>query len=136
MKPVTPLLAVDAVIYKEDMDLIVLIKRKNPPHGWALPGGFVDIGETTHTAVRREVMEETNLKFDIKGFVGIYSAPDRDPRGHVVSLVFYGIGSGLLEAKDDAVEITMFHINNLPVPLAFDHEKIIRDYVALDNKYG
>lgn len=123
----TPLLAVDAlIIYKEK---IVLIKRKNSPYEgmFALPGGFVDIGETVENAVVREVKEETSLDFEIISLLGIYSDPKRDPRGHIVSMCFIGAGSGELKAGDDAGEVELFDIYNVP-ELAFDHNKIVEDW--------
>lgn len=128
-KPITPLLAVDALIVCELklVQGVVLIKRKNPPYGWALPGGFVDIGETVEQAVVREAKEETNLDFTIDELVGIYSKPDRDPRGHTVSIVYAGEASGDMIAKDDATEISVFSIYELP-ELAFDHKDIIMNY--------
>ena len=128
-KPITPLLAIDALIVC-DLKLaqgVVLIKRKNPPYGWALPGGFVDIGETVEQAVVREAKEETNLDFAIDDLAGIYSKPDRDPRGHTVSIVYAGKAAGEMIAKDDATEIGVFSIFELP-ELAFDHKDIIMDY--------
>lgn len=128
-KPVTPLLAVDAIII-QGLKLaqgVVLIKRKNPPYGWALPGGFVDVGETVEQAVIREVKEETNLDFTIYDFAGVYSKPDRDPRGHTVSLVYAGFASGEMKAQDDATEISVFSFFELP-ELAFDHKEIIMNF--------
>ena len=128
-KPITPLLAVDALIIGDlkSVQGVVLIKRKNPPYGWALPGGFVDIGETVEQAVVREAKEETNLDFTIVELVGIYSKPDRDPRGHTVSIVYAGKAAGDMIAKDDATEISVFSIYELP-ELAFDHKDIIMNY--------
>ncbi len=123
----TPLLTVDAVI-KVQNGGIVLIKRKNPPYGWALPGGFVDCGETVEHAVIREVGEETSLDFTITGLLGVYSDPARDARGHVVTVVFCGIAVGLLNAADDASEAKIFPLNELPDQIAFDHAIIIKDF--------
>lgn len=136
-KPVTPLLAVDAIIIGE-LKLamgVVLIKRKNPPYGWALPGGFVDIGETVEQAVVREAKEETNLDFTIEKLVGIYSKPDRDPRGHTVSIVYVGKATGEMVAKDDATEISVFSIFELP-EIVFDHKEIIMNYFFGGNYKG
>ncbi len=126
MKPVTPLLTVDAVIMYEGK--LVLIKRKNHPYKdiFALPGGFVDIGETVEQAVIREAKEETGLDIDIIKLIGVYSDPKRDPRGHTVSICFLAKGKGNLNAGSDANDIGLFDINNLP-DLAFDHNKIIKD---------
>lgn len=124
-----PSLTVDIIIEHPDGG-IVLIKRKNPPHGWALPGGFVDYGESVESAAKREAMEETNqdLGFNLRQF-RVYSQPDRDPRQHVVSVVFIGNPQRFtaLQAQDDAKEIGLFTNDNLPT-LAFDHAEILNDY--------
>ena len=127
---VTPLLAVDAVILFQDG--IVLIKRDNPPFAgsYALPGGFVEVGETVEAAVVREACEETGLVIELQGLVGIYSNPARDPRGHVVSAAFLAKGSGVLLAGSDARLAKVFPLESLP-PLAFDHDEIIRDALSL-----
>jgi len=129
-KIVTPLLAVDAVILFQDG--IVLIKRDNPPFAgsYALPGGFVEVGETVEAAVVREACEETGLAIELQGLVGIYSNPARDPRGHVVSAAFLARGSGVLLAGSDARLAKVFPLESLP-PLAFDHDEIIRDALSL-----
>ena len=129
-KIVTPLLAVDAVILFQDG--IVLIKRDNPPFAgsYALPGGFVEVGETVEAAVVREACEETGLVIELQGLVGIYSNPARDPRGHVVSAAFLAKGSGVLLAGSDARSAQVFPLESLP-PLAFDHDEIIRDALSL-----
>jgi 8-oxo-dGTP diphosphatase len=129
----TPLLAVDAVIFF-GRDL-VLIKRDNPPYqgSYALPGGFVEVGESTEDAVRREAKEETGLEIEILGLVGVYSDPDRDPRGHVVSVSYLAEGRGKPRAGSDARSVMSFPPDRLP-PLAFDHDKIIRDAVSLCKK--
>lgn len=122
-----PSLAVDAVILEDER--IVLVKRKNPPFQgrWALPGGFVEYGETVEEAVRREVKEETGLDVRIEKLVGVYSDPGRDPRGHTVSIVYFCRPvSGLMNAGSDAKEVKEFHLKELPA-LAFDHRKIIED---------
>ena len=127
---VTPLLAVDAVILFQDG--IVLIKRDNPPFAgsYALPGGFVEVGETVEAAVVREACEETGLVIELQGLVGIYSNPARDPRGHVVSAAFLAKGRGVLLAGSDARSAQVFPLESLP-PLAFDHDEIIRDALSL-----
>lgn len=127
---VTPLLAADAVILFAGG--IVLIKRRNPPFEgcYALPGGFVEVGETVEEAAIREAREETGLDIELLGLVGIYSNPDRDPRGHVVSAAFLARGRGELSAGSDARTAEVFPIESLP-PLAFDHSRIISDALSL-----
>lgn len=107
---------------------IVLIKRKNPPFGWALPGGFVDEGETVEDAVRREMKEETSLNLKNLRQFHVYSDPLRDPRGHTVSVVFTADGAGEPKANDDAKEIGLYTLDTLPDDIAFDHRKILSDY--------
>lgn len=126
MKPITPLLTVDVIIMYEGK--LVLIKRKNPPYKdmFALPGGFVDIGETVEQAAIREAKEETGLDIEIVNLIGVYSDPKRDPRSHTVSICFLAKGKGSLNADSDADDIGLFTFDNLP-ELAFDHDKIIRD---------
>jgi len=127
---VTPLLAVDAVILFAGG--IVLIKRDNPPFAgcYALPGGFVEVGETVEVAAARESREETGLVIELIGLVGIYSNPARDPRGHVVSAAFLARGRGELSAGSDARAAQVFPLMSLP-PLAFDHDRIISDALTL-----
>ncbi|HYA60913.1 MAG TPA: NUDIX hydrolase [Candidatus Acidoferrum sp.] len=122
-----PVLTVDGVIIKNHS--IVLVKRSKPPFEgqYALPGGFVEYGETVEFALIREIMEETGLKVKIKNLIGVYSDPDRDPRGHIISLAFRAqIIGGELSSGSDASEVRLFDIRNLP-RLAFDHERIIQD---------
>lgn len=122
-----PALTVDAVVVKDKK--ILLIKRKREPYQghYALPGGFVEYGETVEAAMRREVLEETGLVVKIKSLVGVYSDPDRDPRGHVVSVVFAAdIIGGALAAASDAIDALLWDMADLP-PLAFDHAQIISD---------
>ena len=109
-------------------DGIVLIQRKNPPHGWALPGGFIDYGESVEAAAIREAKEETSLNVKIVHLLGVYSEPNRDPRFHTISVVFVASGSGKPSAADDAEEIGVFSKESLPDNLAFDHGKILKDY--------
>jgi 8-oxo-dGTP diphosphatase len=121
---------VDAIIELSDRPgrPIVLIERKNPPHGWALPGGFVDIGETLEAAAVREAREETCLEIALEQLLGCYSDPERDPRGHTVSAVYIASASGEPTAADDAKNIAVFRLDALPTSLAFDHMKILLDY--------
>jgi 8-oxo-dGTP diphosphatase len=121
-----PIPTVDVIIEKSGG--IVLVKRKNPPPGWALPGGFVDYGETLEAAALREAREETSLEVDRLRQFGAYSDPARDPRFHTITVVFTGRGKGELRAGDDAKETAVFHPENLPEDLAFDHGKILKDY--------
>lgn len=127
----TPLLAVDIIIELTEYAgrPIVLIERKNPPHGWALPGGFVDVGESLEQAAVREAKEEISLDVDIKRLLGCYSEPSRDPRGHVVSAVYIAEAYGTPKAADDAANVIFCTLGNLPESLAFDHNQIIDDYV-------
>lgn len=126
-----PVPTVDIII--EAADGIVLIERRNPPPGWALPGGFVDYGESLEEAAVREAREETGLNVTLVRQFHTYSAPDRDPRQHTISTVFIAMASGTLKAGDDARQARVFRPNQLP-PLAFDHEHIIQDYlVCRDN---
>lgn len=123
---ITPALTVDIII--EYQQKIVLIKRKNDPFRdkYALPGGFVEIGETTEDAACREAKEETGLDIDIKALVGIYSDPARDPRGHTVSACYLASGSGTLSAGTDAADVGLFDLDQIP-KLAFDHNRMISD---------
>ena len=107
---------------------IVLIERRNPPLGWALPGGFVDYGETLEDAARREAGEETGLRLSNLEQFRAYSDPGRDPRQHTISLVFSAVGDGAIRAGDDAGSIQLFSPEDLPTPLCFDHLTIIEDY--------
>ena len=121
-----PAPTVDIIIrYKEG---IILIKRKNPPEGWALPGGFVDYGETLESAAVREAKEETGLEIKLLRQFHTYSDPERDPRQHTISTVFIAEASGEAIAGDDAVESETFHKDRLPVKIVFDHKQILEDY--------
>ncbi len=126
MKPVTPLLTVDALIIYEGK--LVLIRRRNPPFkgSFALPGGFVEVGETVEAAVVREAKEETGLDIEIIRLAGVYSDPLRDPRGHTVSICYLAKGRGKLKAGSDAKDIGLFGLNEIP-ELSFDHNKIIEN---------
>ncbi|MEA2083886.1 MAG: NUDIX hydrolase [Thermodesulfobacteriota bacterium] len=120
-----PVPTVDIII--ETGGGIVLINRKNPPHGWALPGGFVDYGETLETAAVREAKEETGLDVCLVEQFHAYSAPERDPRQHTVSMVFIAKASGIPQAGDDAGQAEIFSLDGLP-ELTFDHGEILDDY--------
>ena len=126
MQPKTPLLTVDIIISINDA--IVLIARKNPPHGWALPGGFVDYGESLETAAKREAKEETSLDIELIEQFHSYSDPNRDPRGHAVTTVFLARAKGTPKAADDAGQIGLFRRDALPEPIVFDHPEILSDY--------
>ena len=107
---------------------IVLIERLNPPPGWALPGGFVDYGESLETAAVREAREYTSLEVQSISQFHTYSDPQRDPRQHTISTVFTAVGKGKLQAGDDAGKAVVYFQDNLPVKIAFDHRRIINDY--------
>jgi 8-oxo-dGTP diphosphatase len=129
-KPVTPLITADVIIEIPMLDdkPIVLIERKYEPYGWAIPGGFVEVGETIATAAQREALEETSLEVDLDVLLGIYSDPRRDFRGHTACAVFVGNASGKPVAADDAKDIALFDPFNVDVELAFDHRQILQDY--------
>ena len=129
-KPVTPLLAADAIIELTDVPgrPIVLIERANPPFGWAIPGGFVDVGEIVEYAAVREAWEEVCLDISLIALLGIYSDPSRDNRGHTVTAVYVAEASGTPKAADDAKNCRFFNLDALPEPLAFDHAQVLADY--------
>ncbi|MGD7035797.1 NUDIX domain-containing protein [Methylotuvimicrobium buryatense] len=129
-KPITPLLAADALIELIDRPgrPFVLIERANPPFGWAIPGGFVDIGETVEHAAIREAREETSLDVRLTALLGIYSNPQRDPRNHTVTAVYIAEASGTPKADDDAKNLDTFTFDTLPAELAFDHAQVLADY--------
>ncbi len=123
-----PFPTVDIIIHCGEK--IVLIERRNPPHGWALPGGFVDYGESLEAAAMREAREETGLELrNLKQFRA-YSDPGRDPRQHNISVVFSADAVGRPVAGDDAEKVRLFRPDDLPAPLCFDHARIIGDYLA------
>jgi 8-oxo-dGTP diphosphatase len=128
--PKTPLLAADCIIELADRPgrPIVLIQRRNPPFGWAIPGGFVDIGERVEDAAVREALEETSLQVTLKTLLGLYSDPARDPRGHTVTAVYVVEARGKPQARDDARALAVFPPDALPQPLAFDHAQVLADY--------
>lgn len=129
-----PVPTVDIIILLEDehgnirSDEIILIKRKKPPYGWALPGGFVDYGETLEQAAVREAKEETSLDVTLLKQFHTYSDPSRDPRQHTITTVYVAKAKGIPRAQDDAQEIGIFNVNELPQPIAFDHASIIEDF--------
>lgn len=122
-----PIPTVDIIIEIESKG-IVLIKRKNPPYGWAIPGGFVDYGESLEEAAFREAKEETNLDVELARQFHTYSDPKRDPRHHTISTIYIAKGKGIPKAQDDAAEIGIFTESNLPADIAFDHRSILREY--------
>ena len=130
-----PVPTVDIIIEidnNESRDLherrVVLIERKNPPYGWALPGGFVDYGESLEEAAIREAYEETSLRISLIRQFHTYSDPKRDPRQHTVTTVYIARAMGKPRGRDDAKRADVFSIDNLPKDMAFDHEKILDDY--------
>jgi ADP-ribose pyrophosphatase YjhB (NUDIX family) len=124
--PRNPLLTVDIII--EVGGGIVLIERKNPPQGWALPGGFVDYGESLESAAVREAKEETSLDVGLTEQFYSYSDPSRDARHHTVSTVFIAVAEGIPHGEDDARAARIFREDDLPNPIVFDHARILRDY--------
>ena len=121
-----PLPTVDIII--EVKGGIVLIERKNPPDGWAIPGGFLDYGESVEDCAIREAREETGLNIRLKDLLYVYSRPDRDPRHHTLTTVFIATADGLPVAADDAKAASVFSAQTLPASLAFDHADILADY--------
>ncbi len=126
MKHRNPLPTVDIII--ECDGKIVMIKRRNDPHGWALPGGFVDYGESLEYAAVREAKEETGLDVNLVKQFHTYSEPDRDPRSHTISTVYIAEAKGAPMAGDDAERAVLFSRDSLPEPIVFDHKKILDDY--------
>ncbi len=129
-KPITPLLAADILIELIDRPdrPIVLIERANPPYGWAIPGGFMDIGETIEHAAVREAKEEVCLDVTLTALLGIYSNPERDDRNHTVTAVYVAEAKGTPQAADDAKNCQIFTLDKLPALLAFDHNQVLEDF--------
>ena len=118
------------LIIELDSGAIVLVKRRYPPIGWALPGGFLEPGESLETCARREALEETGLEVELLAQLHAYSEPGRDPRGHTVTVVFHGRASGIPQGGDDAAVAQAFPLDRLPTPLVFDHARILADFIA------
>ncbi len=128
----TPSLTVDIVIKRKDNSVILVQRKKEPfKEQWAIPGGFIEYGETAEHAAIRETKEETGIDVEIIRLVGVYSDPARDPRGHVISIAFLAkeIG-GVLIANDDAKAVNVFKLKEIPKNLAFDHAKILKDALS------
>jgi 8-oxo-dGTP diphosphatase len=130
----TPFVAVDGIIELYDSSNnfqgIICIERKNPPYGIALPGGFVDIGESCEAALIREMKEEVSLDVEIISLLGVYSDPNRDERFHTVSAVYICKATGTPKAADDAKKVFLYSLDTIPLDLlVFDHAKIIQDYL-------
>lgn len=127
-----PFPTVDIIIELDNK--IILIKRKNPPHGWALPGGFVDYGESLEAAAIREAQEETGLLIHNLQLLGCYSDPARDERMHTITTVYVAQASGIPLAADDAAALALFSPEELPTPLCFDHAQILADYRTVKSR--
>lgn len=125
-----PVPTVDIIIELTDKPHgpIILIERKNPPYGWAIPGGFVDYGESVETAAKREAAEEVSLTVELIEQLQVYSELNRDPRQHTLSVVFIATAQGEPQAADDAKNLGIFHSWEIPPNLCFDHDKILKDY--------
>lgn len=132
-----PAPTVDIIIELIDRPLrpIVLIARKNIPYGWAIPGGFVDYGESIETAAIREAQEEVSLKVELVEQFQVYSDPQRDPRQHTLAIAFIATATGEPQAADDAKDLGIFNQSEIPSNLCFDHDRIIREYWHYRN-YG
>lgn len=129
-RPLTPALAADIIIELVDYPgrPIVLIERANPPYGWAIPGGFVDVGERIERAAVREAQEEVSLNVHLLVLLGIYSDPSRDHRGHTITACYVAEAKGTPIAADDAKNCQIFSIDELPELLAFDHAEVLAHY--------
>ncbi len=127
-----PIPTVDIIIeikQENGREGIVLVERKNPPYGWALPGGFVDYGESLEEAARREAKEETSMEIELQRQLHTYSSPERDPRFHTITTVYIARAKGKPVARDDARSIGVFAPEEINFPLAFDHRRILDDYL-------
>ncbi len=133
-RPITPLVACDALI--ELGDQVLLIERKNEPRGYAVPGGYMDIGESAEQCAIREAKEETGLDVELVALLGVYSDPRRDRRGHVVTMVYVARSAGTPSAGDDAAGILLIDPAKPPSDLAFDHARILADYVKYRRGHG
>ncbi len=122
------------IVREDGQEGIVLIRRRNPPYGWALPGGFVDYGESLEEAALREAEEETSLDVSLVHQLHTYSDPNRDPRQHTISTVYIATASGQPKARDDAEDIGVFTQEDIRFSLAFDHRKILEDYFRYKKK--
>ncbi|MBU0508592.1 NUDIX hydrolase [bacterium] len=123
-----PFPTTDVVLIREGR--VLLIRRGAPPEGWALPGGFIDYGESAEAAARRELSEETGLRATALSLLGVYSEPGRDPRFHTLSVVYLGEADGELRAGDDVTDARWFPLASLPADVAFDHRQIVADAAA------
>ncbi len=128
--PRNPFPTVDVVVERGD-GRILLVRRSNPPIGWALPGGFIDYGESAEAAARREVEEECGVGVLLTDLLGVYSRPDRDPRHHTLTVVYVGRSRDPVRPGDDAADVQEFSLDSLPEDLVFDHAQIVRDYAHL-----
>ena len=126
-----PRLTADVIITEPgNSRRVVLIKRRNPPHGWALPGGYVDYGESVESAAAREALEETGLSVTLQRQFHVYSDPSRDTRGHTVTVVFLATATGTPVGGDDAMEARFFDADHLPQNMAFDHAEILQEFLT------
>lgn len=137
-RPETPAIAADIIIELIDYPNrpIVLIERAFPPYGWAIPGGFVDVGEMVEVAAVREAKEEVSLDVQLIALLGIYSDPSRDTRGHTVTACYVAEASGKPVAADDAKNCQIFNVAALPELLAFDHAQVLEDYLIFRETGG